>query len=295
MRGIVSADPAEQYFGMTSQSTERSDSLPGRKWYAVAVLVFLAGMTVFAAFLFIMLSKFGDDFVRVTVPGQADLTLAPGAYTIFHERGGMTDGAGGGVITACDVTGLRISVQKPGTGTAVPLTASAGNSYTLDGRSGQSVFSFTLTEPGTYRLVARYDDGRPGPQAVLAIVRGFVWTLATTLVGGLAIAFGSVAIAGAIGIPVYARRRIALGRRILPEVSTWRMLLTLNLDFFTASLVSLFITALSTGLLAKSGLSLPEWPSSLLTLAILVGYFVVSRWLFGGTLWQHILKPHRPA
>ena len=116
---------------MTPQSTERSGSVPGRKWYAVAVLVFLAGMTVFAVFLFARLSELGDDFVRVTMPGQAELPLDPGPYTIFHERGGMTDSTGGGVITAGDITGLRISVQNPGTGTAVPLTASAGSRYTL--------------------------------------------------------------------------------------------------------------------------------------------------------------------
>jgi hypothetical protein len=277
---------------MTPPSTQRSDSVPGRKWYAVAVLAFLAGMTVFAVFLFARLSNLGDDFVRVTTPGQADLSLNPGTYTIFHEQGGMTDETGAGLITAGDVSGLRISVQNPGTGTAVPLVASGGKRYTLDGRSGQSLFTFTLTEPGTYRLIARYDDGRASPQAVLAIARGFIRNLLTTIFGGLAIAFGSFAIAGAIGIPVYHRRRSALGRPILPEVSIWRMLLTLNLDLFTASLLSVFITALSTGLLTKSGLSLPIWPSLLMS-AILVGYFVLSHWLFGGTLWQHILKVGR--
>src|SRR5688572_17296145 len=72
-------------------------------------------------------------FVRVTTPGQADLSLDPGGYTIFHEQGGMTDGTGAGVITAGDIAGLRISVQNPGTGMAVPLTASAGSRYTFDG------------------------------------------------------------------------------------------------------------------------------------------------------------------
>lgn len=277
---------------MTPQSTERSGSVPGRKWYALAVLVFLAGMTVFAVFLFARLSKLGDDFVRVTAPGQAELTLAPGGYTIFHERVGMTDATGGGVITAGDITGLRISVQNPGTGAAVPLTASDGGRYTVDGRSGQSLFTFTLTEPGTYRLVARYDDGRPGPQAVLAIARGFMRNLLTTVFGGLAIMFGSFAIAGAIGIAVYRRRRSMLGPPILPEVSIWSMLLTLSLDLFTASLLSVLITALSMGLLAKGGLSLPSWPL-LLMVATIVGYFVLSHWLFGRTLWQHILKTRR--
>ena len=126
MRGIVRAALAEQYFRMRPQSTERSRNVPGRKWYAVAMLVFLAGMAVPAVFLFMNLSKLGDDFVRVTVPGQAELTLDPGAYTIFHERGGVTDGAGGGIITAGDVTGLRISVQKPGPAQLFRLRPTAG-------------------------------------------------------------------------------------------------------------------------------------------------------------------------
>jgi hypothetical protein len=102
---------------MTPQSTEQSGSVPGRSWYAVAVLVFLAGMALFALFLNVRMSTFGDDFVRVTVPGQAELTLDPGSYRIYHERGGMMDGTGGGVVTADDITGLRINVLKPGTGT----------------------------------------------------------------------------------------------------------------------------------------------------------------------------------
>jgi hypothetical protein len=290
LRGIVNVDLAGQYSRMTLPSTEQS-AVPGRKWYAVAVLIFLAGMAVFAVFLFMTLSKFADNLVRVTVPGQAELPLDPGTYTIFHERGGMTDGAGGGVITTGDITGLRINVQKPETGTAVPLTPGAGSRYTFDGRSGQSLFTFTLTEPGTYQLVARYDEGRPGPQAVLAIARGFMGNLLTAIFGGLAIAFGSFAIAVAIGLHVYRRRRSVLGPPVLPDVSIWKMLLTLHLDLFTASLLGVLTTAILTGLLAKGDFSLPVSPW--LTLAVMVGYFVVSRWLFRGTPWQHILKPSR--
>jgi hypothetical protein len=292
MCGIVSAGPPEQYFRMTPQSTDRRGSVPGRKWYAVAVLVLIAGTVLFAVFLSARLSKLGDDIVRVTVPGQAELTLEPGSYTIFHERGGMTDGAGGDVITADDVTGLRITVQKPGTGTTAPLAAHGGSRYIFDGHSGQSLFTFMITEPGTYRLVATYDDGRPGSPAVLAIARGFVGNLLTTIFVSLAIMFGSIAIAGPIGIYVYGRRRSALGQPI-QYFSIWRVL-AFELDFVTGGLVGVFITELLTGLLAKGGFSLPVWPS-LLWLAVIVGYFVFSRGLFGATLWEHILKTRSRA
>lgn len=162
---------------MTPQSTEHRGSVPSRKWYTVAVLIFVAGMAGFAVFLIVGLSTLDDDFVRVTVPGQAELPLDPGAYAILYERGPVADGTGGGVIISSDVTGLRISVEKSGTGTVVPLTANSMASYSHNGVSGQSLFTFTLTEPGTYRLVAAYDDGRAGPQVMLVIARGFMGNL----------------------------------------------------------------------------------------------------------------------
>jgi hypothetical protein len=289
MFGMVKADPAADNFRVTPQSTEHRGSVPGRKWYAVAVLVFLAGMA--APAIFLIAALIGDDFVHVTVPGQAELPLDPGPYTIFHEQGGMTNGTVGGIIIADDVTGLRISVQKPGTGTPVPLTAFAGSRYTRDGRSGQSLFTFTLTEPGTYRLVATYDDGRPGPQAVLAIARDFMGNVRKTISVSWAIGLGSLVIALATGIYVHRRRRSALGPPI-QDVSIWRIILAINLDLLTAALLGVGIDWGLTGLLAAGGFSLSVWPS-LLWLAVIVGYFVLSHWQFGGTPWQHILKTRR--
>ena len=141
-------------------------------------------------------------------------------------------------------------------------------------------------------MIATYDDAHPGSPAVLAIAHGFLRNLPKTILASVVIGFVSSAIALAIGIYVGSRRRIALGLPILPNVSTLRMLLALNLDFVTAFLLSVFITELSTDLLAKGGLSLPVWPL-LLILVIMVGYFVLSHWLFGRTLWQRILKARR--
>jgi hypothetical protein len=191
-----------------SQSTVRSGGVPGRKWYAVALLVLLAGVTGFFLILTVTVLKFGDDFVRVTVPGQAELPLDPGIYTIFHEQGGTTDGVGGGVITAGDVSGLRISVHALG-GAIVPLKADASGYYSINGRSGDPLFTFAITEPGTYQLAAAYDDRRSGPPAVLAIARDFNQTVMKTVLAGLASAFVSVAAAIAIALYVHRRRRRA--------------------------------------------------------------------------------------
>jgi hypothetical protein len=288
MGGVVRADPEAHYFTMIFRSTQQSGSIPGRIWYAVAALIFLAGMAMFTVFLIGTLSELRDELVRVTVPGEAELTLDPGSYTIFHERGGMPDGTGGGIITTDDITGLRISMLKPESGTTVSLTADASSRYTLDGRSGQSLFTFTLTEPGTYRLIAAYGEGRSGSPATLTIAHGFMATLLMTIFAGLAIAFGSFAVAAAMILFVYRRRRSALGP-LVKGVSIWKILLVINLDYFTAALLSILMTELLTGLLAQLGFSLPVWPS-LLWLTFIVGYFVLSLWLFGATVWQRILK-----
>jgi hypothetical protein len=86
MRGIASADPAAQYF---KYDTSIDAAKRQRSWSQMVCgcgAAFLAGMTVFAVFLFARLSNLGNDFARVTTLGQADLSLDPGTYTIFHEQ-----------------------------------------------------------------------------------------------------------------------------------------------------------------------------------------------------------------
>ena len=71
------------------------------------------------------------------------------------------------------------------------------------------MLEFVLSEPGTYRLAASYGDGRGEPKVVLAIGRGFLGWLFTTIFAALAFSFGGVAIALAIAIPVFVKRRRA--------------------------------------------------------------------------------------
>jgi hypothetical protein len=192
---------------MAMRESTVSAPAPGRRWYLVALLVFLVGTAAFGVFLFSQLSRLGDELMRVVVPGQHEMTLAAGTYTIFNEQGGAVDGR---VYAGGNISGLRVSVQPPAGGVVIPLTADASSRYSVGGRAGQSIFTFTITEPGTYRFIASYEDGRTDPQAVLAIGRGFMASLLKTILGGLAIAFGGAVIAAAIAISVYRRRRRAL-------------------------------------------------------------------------------------
>lgn len=179
---------------------------PGRIWYLLAVIVFLAGMAAFTIFLVTQIGRLGDNLVRVTVPGEHEMTLAAGDYTIFHEEGGTSDGR---ILSSGGISGMRVSVQRPGGGALIPLTPNSSSRYALRGRSGQSVFSFTIAEGGLYRLTAAYDDGRTSPPALLAVGRGFMADLLKTIFGGLAIALGGALVATLIGLGIYRRRRRA--------------------------------------------------------------------------------------
>ena len=92
----------------------------------------------------------------------------------------------------------------------IAMTPDGSSRYSLGGRSGQSLFTFSIVETGTYRLIAAYDDDRATPQAVLAIGRGFMARLLMAILGGLAIAFAGAGVAAAIAIAVFRRRQAAL-------------------------------------------------------------------------------------
>jgi len=74
---------------------------------------------------------------------------------------------------------------------------------------GVGAFTFEVATPGSYRLAARYADGRREPRVVLAIGRNFMGGLLITVFGGLAIAFGGGALAVWIAVRTFRRRKAA--------------------------------------------------------------------------------------
>ena len=180
-------------------------SPPGRIWYFVAVAIFLAGMATMAAFLITRLMDMGEGLTRFVVPGEQTLTLEPGSFTIFHEPQSVIDGK---IYSGGSLGGMTVSVTAPG-GSAVPLSAASSGRYTLGGHTGFAVFDFTAASPGAYVIAGRYDDGAPGPQTVMAVGAGFLSGLLWTIFGALGFAFGGAAVAAAIGVTVFVKRRRA--------------------------------------------------------------------------------------
>lgn len=188
--------------------------MPGRKWYVVAALVFLVGLSVFGVFLFLRIRELTEGFQQVVVPGSAEIAVEePGRWTIYHETGGSIDGTYYG---ASDLTGLQIVVASP-SGQPLDLVPPGVNeSYTIGGRRGVAIFRFEAPEPGTYRLEASYPGGQAGNTGVLTVGRGFTWSIVWTVLGAIAIAMASVCLALLIAIVTFvqryrARRRLAAG------------------------------------------------------------------------------------
>jgi hypothetical protein len=146
--------------------------VPGRVWYFIAALIFLAGLAAMLTLMVEQLSGIGSRMIQVIVPGQSELTLdKAGTYTIFHE---YRSTVGTRVFAVETVSGLSVTVRSKATGEDILLQTTTGASYTVEGRSGRSILNFKITEPGTYLLIAGYSDGRREPQTVITVDRGFV-------------------------------------------------------------------------------------------------------------------------
>lgn len=188
--------------------------VPGRVWYFIAALIFLAGLAAMLTLMVEQLSGIGSRMIQVIVPGQSELTLdKAGTYTIFHE---YRSTVGTRVFAVETVSGLSVTVRSKATGEDILLQTTTGASYTVEGRSGRSILNFKITEPGTYLLIAGYSDGRREPQTVITVDRGFVGSILLTVGAAFALLFGGLAGAGGLVIFVAIKRHKAKQAGILP-------------------------------------------------------------------------------
>lgn len=185
------------------------DIRPSRGYYGLAGLVLVAGGALFALLLFKNLSGLADKLKQVVVPGKSEITLTePGEYTIFYEYQSVV---GNRVYsTERNLSGLECALVSKDTRAKVALSRTSTNStYTVGGRSGESIFDFRIERTGTYELSAWYPEGREGPEVVLAVGHDFTTKLLLTIFGGLGILFGSIALAVAIALVTFIKREKA--------------------------------------------------------------------------------------
>jgi hypothetical protein len=186
---------------------------PSRLWYVLAVAVALGGFIAMGSFLLVRIPEIGSGTHRVLAPGNEEITLAePGEYTIFHESRSMMNGQ---VFNSPSIVGLRILLTSVETGEQVPLGPTTGNfRYSYGSREGYSILGFKLEKAGRYRIATAFDDGYNTPRTVLAISKGFGFTLFTTIAGALGLAFGGLILAGILTVVITRWRRQASARVI---------------------------------------------------------------------------------
>jgi len=179
---------------------------PSRWYYVLSAVIFVGGWVLFIVFLFKSLTGMEANLQQVVAPGETEITLrSPGNYTISYEYHSVV----GGKIYSTDenISGLECVLVSKAKGSRITLSPSRMNStYEFGGRSGRSIFDFTIDQPGGYTLTSAYPQDQVGPEVVLAVGKDSTAGLFLTIGGGLALVFGSMGIALAVTLITLIKR-----------------------------------------------------------------------------------------
>jgi hypothetical protein len=185
-----------------------------RWYYVISLLVLIGGWSLLLFILFQNNKILAQELTQIVVPGQWEITLSKrGRYTVFYESKSIVNNK---VYTSNkSLSGLKCVVTSNTTGKPVALAPSSDNlSYSVGrSRAGVSVLNFNIDQPGIYEFSCGYSQGKEGSEVVLAIGK------LTGTVFILAIFFGSGAIAVAIAVVTFLRRRKA--KQQLRDSSTY--------------------------------------------------------------------------
>ena len=186
----------------------RNNVSPNIWYYGLAVLIIFIGFAAFAGFIYYGISDAQSGLLQMVAPAGADLFLSePGEYIIFYENNSFINGKF--YSTGEQIPGLEIRVREKATGLNLSTYPAKGSfTYSLGSRSGRSIMAFTALRAGIYQVNASY-SGRAGPEVVLAIGKGMVEGIFSSIMISMAALFGSIAIAAAISYVTYRRRKEA--------------------------------------------------------------------------------------
>ncbi|HEV2069419.1 MAG TPA: hypothetical protein VGR26_06465 [Acidimicrobiales bacterium] len=99
-------------------------------------------------------------FARVPVPGQQDLTLEPGGYTVYYEGPGASD-------DDSERPSFRVALTPASGGNPIPFADyEATLTYTGLGREGRALWTLSVDERGTYRIRVFDASERRGQLAI---------------------------------------------------------------------------------------------------------------------------------
>lgn len=181
---------------------------PGRKWYVVAALVFvlIGGPALYASLQ--GLDGITNGLMRTPVPGQTEVELEPGTWTVFYEYSGEFEG----VTYNSTRTSPTMLITVSGEDGAIPVTGSTGSfNYNIGGHAGFSIGQFKVDEPGTYTFEAALSDPSDTEEYLLALGKDLGKSTVLLAVGVVAL-IGAGAIALLIFLIVIIMRSRAKSR-----------------------------------------------------------------------------------
>ncbi len=188
------------------------DIEPGIWYYGLALLIAVMGFAAFAGSIYSGISHVESSLPQMLAPGVADFDLSePGEYTVFCEdKSYFKDKL---YSTNEPISGLVVHVRERATGLDLATyPAKSVITYSVGGRSGRSAMAFRVERGGVYQVNASYEES-DGPEVVLAIGKGILEGLFSSILTSLAVLFGSIAIAVAVAFITYTRRKKALDRK----------------------------------------------------------------------------------
>jgi hypothetical protein len=224
----------------------RRFEMPGRQRYWIAAALVVAGFVTSGVFLNARLGKIAEGMSQLVIPGTAELMLeVPGTYTIYHEARSVVDGRH--YATPDNVSSVTVDVLSLGTGQPIEVGAPASHtSYSVGGRSGESILACEIRAPVSYRIVAFHEGGDPDAPVVLAIGQGATARLMSTILGAVGFVLLGITLAVVAGFRVVGAL-LVLGMLMAPPAAA--ALLTRRLPAMMAASAAIAALSAPIGLL----------------------------------------------
>jgi hypothetical protein len=120
---------------------------PGRRWYLLALAIFVAGVA-FLVYGIVSLTSTISGLQRTPLPGSGVVSLTrSGGYTVYYEGPGATSGN----IPAFHV---NVTPASPGASVASLRHYSSVVHYDFGSHTGRVVLSLTVRGPGRFKITA---------------------------------------------------------------------------------------------------------------------------------------------
>lgn len=188
-------------------------------FYLLGAAIMIAGVIMFIVSIVGMASDMDTDSTRFVVPGEQEIKIEePGKYIIYYEYQSTIDGVMYSTGNA-DISGLGVLVINKSSDKKVDVTASTMNStYSMNGRSGASMFEFEIDEPTDVIIMVDYVENE-GPNVVFNVSPDIAIGMLSGMGAILGYFFGGGVIGGAIIIltivfHVRARKKYKLEQQI---------------------------------------------------------------------------------